>query len=124
MKYIITESQLNLISELERDWRDFEYEDQYNKFKGKIVPYIVNKIHSYNDEDNIIDLYDSDGEIIIRFIPYSSNGSLYYNRDFDKNLEKLFPHPIWMIHGKYIMSDVFNHFYPEYNVMSSQSSVM
>lgn len=124
MKYIITESQLNLISELERDWRDFEYEDQYNKFKGKIVPYIVNKIHSYNDEDNIIDLYDSDGEIIIRFIPYNRNGSLYYNRDFDKNLEKLFPHPIWMIHGKYIMSDVFNHFYPEYNVMSSQSSVM
>ena len=124
MKYIITESQLNLISELERDWRDFEYEGQYNKFKGKIVPYIVNKIHSYNDEDNIIDLYDSDGEIIIRFIPYSRNGSLYYNRDFDKNLEKLFPHPIWMIHGKYIMSDVFNHFYPEYNVMSSQSSVM
>ena len=124
MKYLITESQFKLLSELERHWMDFENEEQYNRLKDKMVPYIVNKIDSYNDEDNIIDLYDSDGEIIIRFIPYTRNGSLYYNRDLDKKLEKLFPHPIWMIHGKYIMSDVFNHFYPEYNVMSSQSSVM
>ncbi len=35
MKYIITESQLKLISELERDWRDFQYEEQYNKIKDK-----------------------------------------------------------------------------------------
>jgi hypothetical protein len=91
---------------------DFQYEEQYNELRDKLVPY------------NIIDLYDSDGEIIIRFVPYSSNGSLYYNRDLDKKLEKLFPHPIWMIHGKYIMSDVFNYFYPDYNVMSSQSANM
>ena len=69
MKYIITESQFKLLSELERHWMDFEYEQQYNELKDKLVPYIVNKIDSYNDEDNIIDLYDSDGEIIIRFIP-------------------------------------------------------
>ena len=35
MKYLITESQLKLISELERTWRDFEYEEQYNKIKDK-----------------------------------------------------------------------------------------
>ena len=35
MKYIITESQLKLISEIERTWRDFEYEEQYNKIKDK-----------------------------------------------------------------------------------------
>ena len=54
MKYIITESQLKLISELERDWRDFEYEEQYNKVKGKIIPYIVDQFDSYDDENNRI----------------------------------------------------------------------
>ena len=56
MKYIITESQFKLLSEIERHWMDFEYEQQYNELKDKLVPYIVNKIDSYNDEDNIIDL--------------------------------------------------------------------
>ena len=54
MKYIITESQLKLISELERDWRDFEYEEQYNKIKDKIIPYIVDQFDSYDDENNRI----------------------------------------------------------------------
>ena len=60
MKYIITESQFKLLSELERHWMDFEYEQQYNELKDKLVPYIVNKIDSYNDEEDIIDLYDLD----------------------------------------------------------------
>ena len=53
MKYLITESQLNLISELDRHWMDFKYEEQYeklkhnwhnmdlNKFKSAITSYVI-----------------------------------------------------------------------------------
>ena len=44
MKYIITESQYKLISELERDWRSRDYEEKYNKLKHKFVPYFVNLV--------------------------------------------------------------------------------
>lgn len=123
MKYIITESQFKLLSELERHWMDFEHQEQYDRLKDKMVPYIINMIDSYDEEYDKIDLYDSNNEIIISFIPHKDGGgSLYYNKHLDDRLNKLFPHPIWLIHGKYIMSDVFNHFYPNYNVKSSRSS--
>ena len=60
MKYIITESQFKLISELERTWRDFEYENDYNKIKDKVVPYIANQFDFYDFEGEDLYLYDSD----------------------------------------------------------------
>ena len=35
MKFLITESQFKLLSEIERHWMDFEYEEEYNKLKGR-----------------------------------------------------------------------------------------
>jgi hypothetical protein len=124
MKYIIKESQLKLISELERDWRDFEYEEQYNKIKDKIIPYIVDKFDSYDDENNRIYISNSNGEVICVFVIYEDNmtGELYYSRDFGDLLEKILPHPFWYVHGKYLMSDAFNVVFPEYKVFDVRNA--
>jgi hypothetical protein len=124
MKYIITESQLKLISELERDWRDFEYEEQYNKVKDKIIPYIVDQFDSYDDENNRIYISNSNGEVICVFVIYEDGmtGELYYSRDFGDLLEKILPHPFWYVHGKYLMSDAFNVVFPDYKVFDVRSS--
>jgi len=118
MKYLITESQLKLISELERNWRDFEYEEQYHKIKGRIIPYIIDMISSYNDDNYDIDFYDSEGNVIMRWY----KNSLYYDYSLDDFLGEMLPHPLWFVHGKYIMSDVFKHFYPDLEVKSVQGA--
>ena len=41
MKYIITESQLELLSELDRNWMDAEYSEQYNEIKDNFVAFLV-----------------------------------------------------------------------------------
>lgn len=119
MKYLITESQFQLISELERTWRDFEYEEQYEKIKNKLIPYFVNKVESYDDNVNRITLFDSDNKLILVF--YTGSGELFYNRELDKLYYKLLPHPLWLVHGKYIMSDVFEQLFPDYKVLSAKS---
>ena len=119
MKYLITESQFQLISELERTWRDFEYKEQYERIKNKLIPYFVNKVESYDDNVNRITLFDSDNKLILVF--YTGSGELFYNRELDKLYYKLLPHPLWLVHGKYIMSDVFEQLFPDYKVLSAKS---
>lgn len=119
MKYLITESQFQLISELERTWRDFEYKEQYERIKNKLIPYFVNKVESYDDNVNRITLFDSDNKLILVF--YTGSGELFYNREFDELYYKLLPHPLWLVHGKYIMSDVFEQLFPDYKVLSAKS---
>ena len=119
MKYLITESQFQLISELERNWRDFEYKEQYERIKNKLIPYFVNKVESYDDNVNRITLFDSDNKLILVF--YTGSGELFYNRELDELYYKLLPHPLWLVHGKFIMSDVFEQLFPDYKVLSSRS---
>ena len=119
MKFVITESQFQLISELERTWRDFEYKEQYERIKNKLIPYFVNKVESYDDNVNRITLFDSDNKLILVF--YTGSGELFYNRELDELYYKLLPHPLWLVHGKYIMSDVFEQLFPDYKVLSSRS---
>ena len=119
MKYLITESQFQLISELERNWRDFEYKEQYERIKNKLIPYFVNKVESYDDNVNRITLFDSDNKLILVF--FTKSGELFYNRELDELYYKLLPHPLWLVHGKYIMSDVFEQLFPDYKVLSSKS---
>ena len=119
MKYLITESQFQLISELERNWRDFEYKEQYERIKNKLIPYFVNKVESYDDSVNRITLFDSDNKLILVF--YTGSGELFYNRELDELYYKLLPHPLWLVHGKFIMSDVFEQLFPDYKVLSSKS---
>ena len=129
MKYIITESQLKVISELERTWRDFEYEEQYNKIKDKVVPYIANQFDFYDYEGEDLYLYDSDKKLIAKFHFYEDDeegirGELYFSRDHDELLEKRFPHPFWMRHGKYLVSDAFNILFPEYKVLDVRTGYL
>lgn len=119
MKYLITESQFQLISELERNWRDFEYKEQYERIKNKLIPYFVNKVESYDDNVNRITLFGSDNKLILVF--YTGSGELFYNRELDELYYKLLPHPLWLVHGKYIMSDVFEQLFPDYKVLSAKS---
>ena len=119
MKYLITESQFQLISELERNWRDFEYKEQYERIKNKLIPYFVNKVESYDDNVNRITLFDSDNKLILVF--YTGSGELFYNRELDELYYKLLPHPLWLVHGKFIMSDVFEQLFPDYKVLSARS---
>jgi hypothetical protein len=120
MKYIITESQFQLISELERTWRDSEYKEQYERIKNKLIPYFVNKVESYDDSDNRrITLFDSDNKLILVF--YTGSGELFYNRELDELYYKLLPHPLWLVHGKFIMSDIFEQLFPDYKVLSARS---
>jgi hypothetical protein len=129
MKYIITESQFKLISELERTWRDFEYENDYNKIKDKVVPYIANQFDFYDFEGEDLYLYDSDKKLIAKFHFYEDDeeglrGELYFSRDHDELLEKRFPHPFWMRHGKYLVSDAFNILFPEYKVLDVRTGYL
>ena len=120
MKYLITESQFQLISELERTWRDSEYKEQYERIKDKLIPYFVNKVESYDDSDNRrITLFDSDNKLILVF--FTKSGELFYNRELDELYYKLLPHPLWLVHGKFIMSDVFEQLFPDYKVLSARS---
>ena len=120
MKYLITESQFQLISELERTWRDSEYKEQYERIKDKLIPYFVNKVESYDDSDNRrITLFDSDNKLILVF--YTGSGELFYNRELDELYYKLLPHPLWLVHGKFIMSDIFEQLFPNYKVLSARS---
>ena len=120
MKYLITESQLELISELERNWRDFDYKEQYEKIKHKLIPYFINKVESYDDSsDNRITLFDSNNKPILIF--YTGSGELFYNRELDELYYKLLPHPLWLVHGKFIMSDIFEQLFPDYKVLSARS---
>lgn len=120
MKYLITESQFQLISELERTWRDSEYKEQYERIKNKLIPYFVNKVESYDDSDNRrITLFDSDNKLILVF--FTKSGELFYNRELDELYYKLLPHPLWLVHGKFIMSDVFEQLFPDYKVLSARS---
>ena len=120
MKYLITESQFQLISELERTWRDSEYKEQYERIKNKLISHFVNKVESYDDSDNRITLFDSNKKIILFF--YIKSGELFYTHELDKLYNQLLPHPLWMIHGKYIMSEMFEHFFPDYTVLSAKSA--
>ena len=130
MKYLITESQFKLISELERTWRDFEYEEQYNKIKDKIIPYIVRHFDSYDyDREGNLNIFDSDEKLIAKFHFYEDDdegtrGELYFSRDHDNMFERTFPHPLWMRHGKYLVSDAFNSIYPDYKALDVRTGYM
>jgi len=126
MKYIITESQYELLSELERDWRTSEYSDEYPKLRDKMVPLIINRIKSYSKSDDRINLYDSDNNRILSFLIYKGGdrGELFFSRDFADVFEKMLPHPLWYVHDKYLMSDVFESLFPDKKVVSVRSANM
>ena len=120
MKYIITESQFDLLSEIERDWIDSEYSEEYDTIKDKLIPFIQNLFHSYSENDDEINLLNKNKDVIVTY--KKKSGELFYDRSIDKRYSDLFPHPMWSVHRKYIMSDVFESFFPKKNVRSVRSA--
>ena len=120
MKYIITESQYKLISELERHWMDRDYSEQYEKVRSRIVPYFEKLIDGYSKNKSHITLYDSDDAPIMRY--NQKSGELYYDRELDNTYENFLPHPFWLRHGKYILADVFESLNPGYEVKEVRSA--
>ena len=122
MRYIITESQNKILSELNRNWMERDYEESYNNIKDKLIPLFVSMFDSYDENDKYIRVNNSDGELILVYNKLS--GEIFYNRNLDELYYKLLPHPIWLVHGKFIMSDVFAEFFPDHEVFSVKSANM
>ena len=122
MRYIITESQNKILSELNRKWMERDYEESYNNIKDRLIPLFVSMFDSYDENDKYIRVNNSDGELILVYNKLS--GEIFYNRNLDELYYKLLPHPIWLVHGKFIMSDVFAEFFPNHEVFSVKSANM
>ena len=114
MKIIITEDQLN---ELERDWMGQDSEEQYTRLKESLVNRVKDMIKGYGENDKGIDLYDSNEELLITYIKnHSDRGEVYYNTSLYNLMCNILPHPIWYRHGKYVIADVFESYFPRYRV--------
>ena len=114
MKYIITESQYNLISELERNWMDAEYSDEYEKIKEPLIELISNIADGYYEDDKRIEVYNKRKAHIMSYNKLS--GELFYNSSIDDKYSKLFPHPLWTIHRKYLVADAFESLFDKHEV--------
>ena len=109
--------QKNEITEIERDWRTREYEDEYPKLRDKMVPFIGKFIKSYYKGDDVINLYNGDDERIITFRDFGNgSGELYFENSFGDMISNMLPHPLWYVHGKFLIYDVFKEFFPDKNI--------
>lgn len=133
MKYIISESQYNLIkqidlfedniiSELDRTWIDSEYDEQYDKIKDGVIKIIKKMMKSYFQDDERIDVYGKDKKRLMSY--FKNKRELFFDRSISNIMENILPHPMWLVHGKYIMSDIFESFFPDYEIKSCRSANM
>jgi hypothetical protein len=110
------------INEMERDWRDKEYSEQYDRIGKKFVDLISELITSYREDDKSISLYNENDKRLLSF--FKSTGELYYNSDIHYDITNFIPVYIWARHGKYIMSDLFEELFPDYKVRDVMSAGM
>ena len=111
MRIIVTENQLN---ELERDWMGQDSEEQYTRLKESLVNRVKDMIKGYGENEKGIDLYDSNEELLIVYL--KSSGEVYYSSTLYDLMTSILPHPIWYRHGKYVIADVFESYFPDYRV--------
>ena len=120
MKIIITEEQLN---ELERDWMGQDSEEEYTRLKDSLVNRIKDMIKGYGEDDKRIDLYDSNEELLMSYRKnHSDRGEVYCSKSLYDLMSSILPHPIWHIHGKYVIADVFESYFPRYRVTRVQTA--
>ena len=110
------------INEMERDWRDKEYSEQYDRIGKKFIDIISELITSYREDDDSISLHNENDKRLMSF--YKRTGELYYNRDIYDDITNLIPVHIWARHGKYIMSDLFEELFPDYKVRDVMAAGM
>ena len=117
MRIIVTENQLN---ELERDWMGQDSEEQYTRLKESLVNRVKDMIKGYGENEKGIDLYDSEEELLIVYL--KSSGEVYYSSKLYDLMTSILPHPIWYRHGKYVIADVFESYFPDYRVRRVSTS--
>ena len=67
MKYIIKESQIDLLNEVERHWMDRKDETQYNQIKDMLVSFVMSIFDSYGENNNELVISDTDDKIFFSF---------------------------------------------------------
>ena len=117
---ITTEEPLN---EIERDWRDKEYTDEYPKFRDRMLPVFNNLVKSYGEDDksNIVLFNDDEGNKPLfnyRLIPKE----LYYDNSISQYFTDYLPYYMWARHGKYLVYDYFKSQFPDVEVKYVTSS--
>ena len=110
------------ITELDRTWRDQEYDKEYNRIKNKISKPVENMIESYFEDDDFISLYDTEEKRIMTY--YKKTQELYFNRDIADYMSEVLPLYLWARHGQYIISDLFEENFPEYKVKTVTAAGM
>ena len=89
---------------------DSEYEEQYERIKKGIIRSIKKMMTSYGENEKILMSY------------LKQSRELYYDRSISDIMENTLPHPIWFVNGKYIMSEVFESFFPNKQVKRCSSA--
>jgi hypothetical protein len=102
------------INEMERDWRDKEYQEQYKRIGKKLIDSLSEIIKSYYEDDKVVNLYGENDKRLMTF--HKNNNELFYNSDINKYITELIPPFIWSRHSKYVISDMFEEFFPDYKV--------
>ena len=77
MKYIITESQLELLSELDKFWDEEKWSNNYTMIKDDVIKSIISMFQSSGKSENYIMIYNSSNEGIVQFNELS--GELFYD---------------------------------------------
>jgi hypothetical protein len=102
--------------DIKRDWMDQEYEEIFDKTKKNVIKTLSRKIKAYSEDDERIVLYgDEDGND--RLMDYRKKSKeLFFNKSLSNFYEKVLPHPLWYVNGKYYVYDTFKELFPDVQV--------
>ncbi len=115
MKIIITEKQLSEVRK-HSQYDDKEAEEIFDTYKDVVNKFIDRKLKAYGENDDKVELYDKDKNVMIRYRKVSKG--LYYDWSLIEDGEKLMPNLKWMSNGKYFVEYSFNKLFPDYYVKS------
>lgn len=109
-----TEEPLN---EIERDWRDKDYTDEYPKFRDRMLPIFDKLVKSYGEDDKgNLSLFSDDEGAKAVFNYRSIPKELYYDNSLSQYFTDYLPYHMWARHGKYLIYDYFKSQFPDVEV--------
>lgn len=115
MKIIISESQLNLISEnYKRDRWDAEYRDEYPKYKKLFIKMLKQDVSSWGKAHESIYLMNANKEPL--FVYREKSKTLYYDYSVDREMEDMIPTHIVSRHLKNAVYDYFKGLFPDVEI--------
>jgi hypothetical protein len=109
-----TEEPLN---EIERDWRDKDYTDEYPKFRDRMLPILDKLVKSYGEDDKgNLSLFNDDEGTKVVFNYRLISKELYYDNSISQYFTDYLPFYLWARHGKYLIYDYFKLLFPDVEV--------